>query len=322
VTAESFDSISSYRLNDRIALSWRHVFSLPEWLRTWWRHFGADFDLNLCAVRKKGNLLGIAPLMIDGENAIFIGSENVCDYLDFVVVSGKEQAFFETLLSHLRKQGIRQLDLTPLRSDSTVYAHLAPMARDKGYRVLCDKMDVSLEMDLPAAWDDYLHMLNGKQRHEIRRKFRRLYDAADIDYRVLSEWNDTRDRIDLFFTFFRESREDKAIFMTEQMHSFFRELMDALSKLKILKLKILELDGTPAAMALCFDYQSTVYLYNSSYNLQYQSLSVGVLCKALSIKESISNGRKRYDFLKGDEGYKHRMGGKEVPLYRCRIALR
>ncbi len=298
------------------------MFSLPGWLRVWWQHFRADFDLNLCAVRKQDDLLGIAPLMIDGENAFFVGSDDVCDYLDFIVVPGEEQAFFETLLTHLKRQGIRQLDLTSVRPDSTVYAHLAPIARHSGFDVFCNKVDVSLELDLPTAWDDYLFMLNGKQRHEIRRKFRRLYDAADISFRVFHEWNDIRDRIDLFFTLFRESREDKAIFMTEQMHAFFLELVDALSKLNILKLKILELDSTPAAMVLCFDYNSTIYLYNSGYNPRYQSLSVGALCKALSIKESISEGKKRYDFLKGDEVYKHRMGGREVQLYRCRIALR
>ena len=65
-----------------------------------------------------------------------------------------------------------------------------------------------------------------------------------------------------------------------------------------------------------------MYLYNSGYDPRYGELSVGLLCKVLSIKNSIESGRKRYDFLKGAEPYKYHLGGKEVPLSRCRIVFR
>jgi len=51
-------------------------------------------------------------------------------------------------------------------------------------------------------------------------------------------------------------------------------------------------------------------------------LSVGLLSKALCIKESIREGKRRYDFLKGDESYKHQLGGREIPLYRCQITIK
>ena len=93
-------------------------------------------------------------------------------------------------------------------------------------------------------------------------------------------------------------------------------------RLIILKLFLLDLDGTPAAAVMCFDYNSTVYLYNNSYDRKFHSLSVGLLSKVLSIQDSIQKGRKRYDFLKGDEIYKHRLGGKPVQLHRCQVNLR
>ncbi|MBW1961647.1 MAG: GNAT family N-acetyltransferase [Deltaproteobacteria bacterium] len=321
VTAEKFNSISSGRAVTRFPLSWNQVFVLPEWLELWWRHFGGEYELELCGVRESGELIGISPLMIKGKTAFLIGSEDVCDYLDFVVSQGKEQVFFKTLLGHLKKEGIDCVDLMPVRPDSTVYAHLAPIARESGCEVFLSKADVSLEMDLPVAWDDYLYLLNGKQRHEIRRKFRRLHEAGDINYRVVQEFHETVKTIDLFFTLFIESREDKAAFMSERMRSFFRQMVESLSKLNILKLYILAIDSEPAAIVLCFDYNSTVYLYNSGYDPKFRSLSVGLLCKALSIRESIREKRRRFDFLKGAEDYKYRMGGTEVPLYSCRITL-
>ena len=72
---------------------------------------------------------------------------------------------------------------------------------------------------------------------------------------------------------------------------------------------------------MCFDYNGSIYLYNSGYDPAYTSLSAGLICKILAIKASIEQGKKRFDFLKGSEFYKYHLGGKEVPLYRCQITI-
>jgi len=64
-----------------------------------------------------------------------------------------------------------------------------------------------------------------------------------------------------------------------------------------------------------------MYLYNNGYDNDFSSLSVGLLGKVLSIKESIQSGKKTYDFLKGAEVYKRRLGGQPIQLYRCLIEL-
>jgi CelD/BcsL family acetyltransferase involved in cellulose biosynthesis len=82
----------------------------------------------------------------------------------------------------------------------------------------------------------------------------------------------------------------------------------------------LELGDKPVAATMCFDYKDTVYLYNSGYDPDYGWLSVGVISKALCIKDSIEKNKKRFDFLKGAEGYKYHLGGHELPLYKCSVS--
>jgi len=106
------------------------------------------------------------------------------------------------------------------------------------------------------------------------------------------------------------------------MESFFRSLADSMATAGLLRLGILELNLLPAAMIMCFDYNDCLYLYNSGYDPQYSYLSAGLLCKVLGIKESIQEGKKRVDFLKGGETYKYQLGGREVPLYRCQITIK
>ena len=54
---------------------------------------------------------------------------------------------------------------------------------------------------------------------------------------------------------------------------------------------------------------------------QYSSLSIGLISKILCIKDSIQRGRRKFDFLKGAEEYKYRLGGKEISRYDCQIFL-
>ena len=321
VTRESFASLASYWADSKYQLRWEPLFVIPPWLEVWWQSFASESELYLGTVWQGNDILGIAPLMLRGDTAAFIGSVDVCDYLDFIVAPGRETEFFTALLADLKQAGITHLDLKPLRPDSIVVSELSPLVRKWQYDAQCTQEDVSPEVDLPPTWDEYLALLVTKQRHEVKRKLRRLEEAGKVGYRSVEDRSSARDMIDTFLSLFTESREEKADFLTAQMESYFRSLTDAMADAGLLRLGILELDTLPVAMVMTFDYHDCVYLYNSGYNPQYRSLSVGLLSKVLCIKDSIERGRKKFDFLKGGEVYKYHIGGTEIPLYDCQITL-
>ena len=322
VTSESFDSLTSYWLESRYPSMWDCIFVLPSWLEVWWHEFGFEAELYLGAVRQGGTIIGIAPLLLRGAEASFIGSTDVCDYLDFIIVPGKEVDFFNILLDDLRGRGISRLDLRPLRPNSTVLTHLIDIAQDRKYEVSCKVEDISLELDLPPTWEGYLRTLTQKQRHEVRRKSRRFWEAGGVSYRIIEDSESASESIPIFLRLFRESRQDKAIFLTTRMESFFTSLIKSMAQAGLLRLGILKLNASPVAAVICFDYNNTVFLYNNGYDPQYSLLSVGLISKVLCIKDSIERGRGTFDFLKGTEEYKHRLGGKEVNLYSCQISFK
>jgi CelD/BcsL family acetyltransferase involved in cellulose biosynthesis len=315
------DGLYAYWLEKGSALEWTCLFVLPPWLDVWWRIFGKEWKPYPLAVREGGNLVGIAPLMIQGERACIIGSPDVCDYVDFVFAPGRAKDVLRRILHHLKQQGISLLDLGPLRGDASLLKDMTPVAETLGYEVTIHPEDVILELELPATWDGFLQSLNGKQRHEIKRKIRRLYEAGQINTLVVEEAEQVKKKVDIFLALFGSNRSDKAAFMDNQMASFFRSLAEAMAEAQILKLFFLDLDACPVAVAMCFDYASTMYLYNNGYDQRFGSLSVGLLSKVLSMKESIERGRKTYSFLKGGETYKYLLGGTPVPVYRCKVML-
>ena len=322
INQESFDTLASFYGDPKHLLKWHLVFVLPAWLKLWWQEFKPPTELYLGAVRREGEIIGIAPLQLKENQASFIGSRDVCDYLDFVVAPGAENDFFSVLLDDLKQRNINRLDLSCLRPESTVLTRLVDIARSRGCEVLCQPEDVSVELDLPATFEEYLEMLDTKQRHEVKRKLRRLMEAGKIDLRIVEDGAAIQKAMDVFLKMFSESRSDKAAFLTSQKESFFRSLADTMSEVKLLRMGILELDAKATAMILYFDFNGGVYLYNSGYDPEYTALSVGLMSKVLCIQESIKQGKKKFDFLKGNEVYKYHLGGKEVTLSNCQITFK
>lgn len=320
VSEETFESLESYRRDSSLNLNWSSVFVLPQWLQVWWQAFGNGNELYLRSFRRQKDIIGLAPLRIKDGTAYLVGSADVCDYLDFITVPGQESPFCDALISELEKDGIKRLYLESLRPETTALRHLAGIARERGYRVLSEAENVTLEMALPTTWEEYLAMLSAKQRHEVQRKLRRLEETGKAAYRCHESRQAVSEAMDTFLKLFSLSREEKASFMTEEKAVFFRQVADEMAKKGLLRLGTLEFDGQPAAMIMAFDYDDAIYLYNSGYDPRYDHLSVGILSKLLCIRESIERGKKKWDFLKGKETYKYHLGGREVPVYRCQIA--
>ena len=321
IESETLDSMLAHWQADESGVVWNCIFVLPIWLQAWWNNFGQEKDLYLLSIRQADHTIGIAPLMRRNQTASLMGDQNVCDSLDFIVASGQTSEFYGTLLRQLRQDGINRLDLGLIRPDSSAYAGLLPVAGKMGCRIHCEPAATSYELELPGNWDAYLDSLSGKERHEIRRKFRRLDRAGRVDYRMVDDPVLATGEMDSFLRLFKSNRPDKAAFMSDTMSAFFRDLATQLATWRMLKLFFLELDEKPIAAVMCFDYQSTRYLYNNGYNSRYRELSAGLLSKVLSIKESFQAGIKTYDFLKGTENYKRRLGGRPVALYQCRLEL-
>ncbi len=321
VTIESLEWLNRYWLEHRDELDWEPIFVLPSWLKVWHKHFAPTAEIVILVARRSEKIIGIAPLQLKDGTAAIIGSPNVCDYEDFVITRGEETVFSQALLDFLKQKHIQLLEPGVVRPDSKVMLSLLPVARQSGAEITCEPDEVSLEKDLPASWEEYLQSLDTKQRHEVRRKLRRLEEAGKITYRFVTDTASVPAFLEIFLKMFVESREDKADFLTPQAEGFFRDLTAAMAEFGFLRGGILELDSRPMAAVLAFDYKDTVYLYNSGFDPTQSQLSVGILSKALLIKDSIERGKKKFDFLKGAERYKYYLGGKEVQLQKCRISL-
>ncbi|MDH7500392.1 MAG: GNAT family N-acetyltransferase, partial [candidate division NC10 bacterium] len=235
---------------------------------------------------------------------------------------GKEPQVWEEILKSLHPlpPRIKGLDLHCLPAHSPTLQALPDLARSLGYRVSVEVEEVCPVLKLPESWEAYLSLLNGKDRHELRRKMRKAETASPpLRFRQCSEEECARQDIQSFICLHRKSRPDKEAFMNGPMQGFFREASQTFAQKGWLRLYILEREEKAAAAMLCFDYQTTLYLYNSGYDPELSLLSPGIVLIGYCLRDAIALGKQCFDFMRGQENYKYRLGGKDSPIYRLRV---
>ena len=234
----------------------------------------------------------------------------------FMVSPGYEAAFFDILLRCLDDQSCDTLELWSLIETSPTLTYLPDMARKRGYQVVVEKEDVTSGIELPGTWDDYLAVLTKKDRHELRRKFRRLDSSLNWSWYCIVDQEQVAEKLGEFISLMRQSRADKDQYLTLEREQFFQRITQRMAQLGSLKLFFMEVEGQAVAASLCFDYASSRLLYNSGYNPEFGYYSVGLLLNALCLKQAIEQGSAYFDFLRGTEPYKHHLGGQRRDLYQ------
>ncbi len=100
------------------------------------------------------------------------------------------------------------------------------------------------------------------------------------------------------------------------MEAFFREMTATMAAEGMLRFYALTFDGQAVASVLNFDLGGQLYMYNSGYDPEYSHYAVGLMSKAMLLKEAIEQGRTCVDFMRGDEPYKYDLGAKDQQVYR------
>jgi len=292
------------------------LFLTSQWQKVWWDTFGDDHSMVGFTYPASNEVAAIASLAKSGDTVSFMGSEDTFDYNDFLIRPGYEEGFYQTLLECMEEQEFSMLRLVSLRESSPTLEMLPDMARKLGYTVEVEEEDVTSGIGLPGTWDEYLGLLNKKDRHELRRKIRRMDSQTDWKWYSVTDPAEVKECLGEFIKLMRQSRADKDEFMTPERERFFYNITQRMSELGLLQLYFLEMDGTTVATSLCFDYGGSRLLYNSGYDPEYAYYSVGLLLNAMCLKDAIERGLTYFDFLRGPEPYKAHLGGQQRNLYQ------
>ncbi len=331
-TLEQFESLAD-EWNHLLSESASHVpFLRHEYLWTWWQTLGGgewqQGDLYIVlGLNASGELRGIAPLFFtqnrQGEAALMLlGSIEISDYLDFIVREQDLSSFCSALLTFLSgvsSPAWRVLDLYNLVDSSPTLPALEAAAKQVGWRYHEECLQHSPYIPLPGDWEAYLAGINKKQRHEIRRKMRRLEESG-VAHRwyIVQDEEQLDSEINSFLDLMALDAEKQA-FLTSVMRSQMRSAIWTAFRAGWLQLAFLEIEGQKAAGYLNFDYGNQIWVYNSGMDNRFNIYSPGWVLLSYLLQWANEKRRVSFDFMRGNEEYKYRFGAVDRFVMRARL---
>lgn len=307
------------------------IFSTWEWQVTWWNAYQPGQLWVITCRDDDGRLIGLAPWFIEdhpvrGRVVRSIGCVEVTDYLDVVI----DAAYIEPVLGclaaylHEHRAAFDVVDLCNLPEESVGYTRFPAVLDQHHFQVTVKQQEVCPVIHLPDTWDGYLEQLDKKQRHEIRRKLRRAEgETGVLDWYIVGAEHNIDDEIERFLALMSASHPEKASFLKDDRNvAFFRQVMPLLYENGWLQLSFLRVNGVAAATYLNFIYHQQVLVYNSGLLPgEYGHLSPGIVLLAYNIQHAINSDCGVFDFLRGNEIYKYRMGATDTNVYMLQAQL-
>lgn len=317
---------------ESLASEWNHLlkrsitdtpFSSYEWHVNWWNAYHPG-DLWVLAVRDEQQVLvGIASLFIalqDGKRIVrFVGCEDVTDYLDMLVDRDVSDEVYSALASAFASHHdlFDVIDLCNVPAESPSCTVFVEKLRTSGFSPAIRTQEVCPIIRLPNTFDAYLDTLDKKQSKELRRKLRIVEAQGDeISWYIVDDRHDLDHEISTFLRLMEASHPEKAQFLTDEQHiRFFRSIVPAAAKAGWLQLNFLQIAGEQVAAYLNFDYNNRILVYNSGLDPEKAAaLSPGIVLLAYNIEHAIAHGYDEFNFLRGDEPYKYRMGAVDTQV--------
>lgn len=318
--------------NSLLAESISHVpFLRYEYLHTWWQTRGGgewpQAELAIITAEGENGLAGVAPLFLaprEGRQALlFLGSIEISDYLDLIVRQEDLAEFTGGLIDfliHAEELRWETLDFYNILGESPSLPVLEQTARSRGLTWELTRLQHSPYIPLPKEWETYLAGIDKKQRHEIRRKLRRVEEAgASIRWYIVEDGATLGAETEAFFNLMVND-EDKRRFLTAPMREQMNRTIRCAFEAGCLQMAFLEVGGEKAAGYLSFDYLGRMWIYNSGLDWKFSEYSPGWVLLAWLIQWAIEHGRREFDFMRGDEEYKYRFGAVDRFVMRARMA--
>ncbi|MDC0934735.1 GNAT family N-acetyltransferase [Pirellulales bacterium] len=320
------------------------VFRSWDWVTTWWRHYGLAVggrsqrrEFRVVVAMGHDGPAAILPCYVEtcwarGRVWRLCGDGEVCsDHLGLLVGnSGVGEVGVEEAVEVLAKFFAERddwdlLDFSAIDAADGPTRALGTALRDRGLDVRESPASQVWRIALPESWDEYLATLSKSHRKKLRRLEKNSLESAAIRWRVVESNDDFAEGWQIFrdlHTRRWESLGHSGCFAMPRWSAFHEDIAPRLLGQKRLRLAWLERGGVPLASEYQFVAGQTVSAYQGGVDPDSLDDDPGRLSHICGVKQAIAEGRRDYDFLRGDEAYKQNYRAEPHPVISLQAAPR
>ena len=293
-----------------------NMFLSPDWLEPWWAHFGDGREQQIICVREGGKLIGVLPLFsetvrlggVEVRRLAFLGDgETGCDYLDAIAEPGREREVLDHCLEALMKLPWDLCDLDGVWRESFTAGQLAARFLPRGGEVIRDSRlrYVCPHIPLTGTYDQYLQTLS--RRENLRRREKWILRQPGVSISCAKSPEEAPKATEEFLQLHRArwAVEGGSDGLTDDRHEqFHREASQRLAQSGALRMYTLYAARRPVASVYGVVHGDKFNYYQSGYDPNWASRSVGLVLLARTVSDAFTDGLREFDFLRGNEGYK------------------
>jgi CelD/BcsL family acetyltransferase involved in cellulose biosynthesis len=295
-------------------------FQTPQWLLPWLRCFASQ-GLWTLAVRRRGRLVGLAPLFIFEDRATgqrqvtFIGN-GVSDHMDVLSLPAEREAVAQAVFDHLGRRADLwdRCDFRDLPAGSAVLrARLA-----KRFSSLTEHDVPCPVVSLPRGGEAVNRALPRRMKQNLTRSARRANELGGLRYEVANGAS----RATFLAALCRlhsarwSERGEVGLLGTPELVEFHELATAELQERGLLRLHVMWLGNEIIAAQYILQQRQRAYCYITAFDPRFAALGPGALLTAHILEEAVLAGCCEFDFLRGQEPYKYTWGAVDRPQFR------
>ena len=303
-----------------------------QWLHSWWETFETNRELFVLVCETDDHeVAGILPLCLkrqltSGDVLTFLGSGKACtEYLSVFAKPQYESEVAVALATWLmdNQRTWDQIDLENVVADDSPIDQFLLALKEQDAEIGAVDGDACWRIELPDTHEEYVDRLAKRFRRKLRDAFRKVIETESYGATIAATEGELKATFDQFVDLHIRRRQELGTdhcFQSEKFCEFLslssQRLLDAGS----LDMSAIEIDNKVASVQFGLRDKCGYYLYQSGMNPDLQQYSPGWTMNCAKIAESIQNGLRYYDLLRGDESYKRHLGASPVETRHYRIA--
>ena len=291
-----------------------HIFLTWEWLSTWWKHFGDERRFSLITVSDDEKLIAAAPLMSSKYKLAglkltkmeFIGTPSA-DYQTFLLADKKAEC--TKLMMDYASNKTSSWDCIEFEDVPEDSETIRILQTCSGKKLEFEERNLNIcpYIILPTRFEDYFQGLGSNWRRNMRRWEKRLKNDYRVNFYIHKDLDTLDEAMETFFNLHQikwQSEKRAGVFADQKFRDFHLNIAKSFAERGWLNLCFLTLNDEPVSAIYAFKYRNKMFNYLTGFDPKYSEYRIGHLLFLYSIKNSIENGLREFDFMRGDESYK------------------
>ena len=291
-----------------LALASQNVFATPEWLETWWQHYGSGEIVSVHDDRV------VLPLHLTGGMVTqlrFIGSEqsdqlgpacapeDLPHAVDLLMKTADEVKADVVLIQDVPTSDStwESVGGTRIRLVASPLTRFDEEFNDPGQAQVKDGV-------LP--WERYVAAQSKNMRGQLRKKPGRLHDDFEsVEYRLADD-STMHEDLDRLLDLHEDRWDGETPLTSAKLQTFLHDFIAIAQQRGWLRLRSLALDGVVRAAQLDLRFGDHQGCYQVGRDPSYDDHSLGYVLMAHCMEQAVAEGAEEFRFLRGNESYKYR----------------